>query len=68
MIPTYVIGDQGKNITCPDCGLTNWTPEDVRRPYCSHCREFHDDKEKKARPWELTFESPALGDPFFDWF
>ena len=68
MIPTYVIGASGKNITCLDCGLTSRHPEDVRRRYCRHCRQFHADKEKKAQPWELTFESPTLGagDPFFD--
>jgi hypothetical protein len=61
MIPTYVIGGYGRNITCLDCGLTSWHPEEVRQRYCHFCREFHDDKEKKARPG-----NPAQ-DPFGDW-
>ena len=62
IIPTYVIGGYGRNITCLDCGLTSWHPEDVRRRYCHFCAEFHDDKDRKAR----SVENPAL-DPFSDW-
>jgi hypothetical protein len=61
IIPTYVIGGYGRNILCLDCGLTSWHPEDVRQRYCPDCREFHADKEMKARP-----ENPAP-DPFGDW-
>ena len=68
IIPTYAIGASGKNITCLDCGLISWNPEDVRQRYCVYCREFHDDKEIKAQPRELSFESSALGNPFSDWF
>jgi hypothetical protein len=66
MIPTYVIGGYGRNITCLDCGLTSWHPEDVRERYCPVCREFHDDKEKKARTRERSAGNPAQ-DPFSDW-
>jgi hypothetical protein len=41
MIPTYVIGGYGRNITCLDCGLTSWNQNDVRERYCPVCREFH---------------------------
>ena len=64
MIPTYVIGGDGKNILCLDCGLTSWHPEDVRRRYCPVCRELHDDKEKRAS--ERSAGDPAR-DPFADW-
>jgi hypothetical protein len=66
IIPTYVIGGYGRCITCLDCGLTSWHSEDVRKRYCHFCREFHDDKEKKARPRERSGESLAQ-DPFGDW-
>jgi hypothetical protein len=62
MIPTYVIGDSGKSITCLDCGNTSWNPFDVIQCYCGTCREFHDDKEMKT-PCEPT---PAK-DLFPDW-
>jgi hypothetical protein len=62
MIPTYVIGGYGRNITCLDCGLTSWHPEDVSRRYCPVCRELHDDKEKKAS--EPSARNPR--DPFAD--
>jgi hypothetical protein len=66
MIPTYVIGGDGKNILCLDCGNTSWNPYDVSRRYCGVCREFHGDKEMKAPPSERSAESPAQ-DPFGDW-
>jgi len=66
MIPTYVIGDHGKSIICLDCGNTSWNPFDVIRRYCGYCREFHDDKELKARPRERSAESPGQ-DLFSDW-
>ena len=65
IIPTYVIGAYGKNITCLDCGNTSWNPYDVIRRYCGVCREFHDDKEMKARTHERSAESLAQ-DPFAD--
>jgi hypothetical protein len=68
MILTYVIGGDGKNILCLDCGLTSWNENDVRSRYCPVCREFHDDKEMKAGgPPELSDENPAQGDSFSDW-
>jgi hypothetical protein len=67
IIPTYVIGGHGRNITCLDSGLTSWHPEDVRRRYCHFCAEFQDDKETKARPREGSADIPAPGDPFGDW-
>jgi hypothetical protein len=66
MIPTYVIGGDGKNILCLDCGLTSWNENDVRSRYCPVCREFHDDKEMKARPPEFSAERRAQ-DLFSDW-
>jgi hypothetical protein len=66
MIPTYVIMNGGKSITCFDCGLTSWNPYDVIRRYCGVCHKFHDEKEKEARPPGLSAECPAL-DPFYDW-
>ena len=62
MIPTYVIGGYGRCITCLDCGLSSWHPEDVRQRYCHFCREFHRDKEEKAG----SAAHPAP-DPFDDW-
>ena len=67
MIPTCVIMNGGKSITCLDCGLTSWNPYDVIRRYCGVCHKFHGEDEKEAllSP-ELFAESPVL-DPFFDW-
>jgi hypothetical protein len=65
---TYIpIMNGGKTITCLDCGLTSWSENDVRERYCPVCREFHDDKEMKARPPELCAQSPAPADFFADW-
>jgi hypothetical protein len=66
IIPTYVIGAYGKSITCLDCGNASWNAFDVIRRYCGVCREFHDDKEMKARTHERSAESLAQ-DPFSDW-
>jgi hypothetical protein len=55
MIPTYVIGAYGKCITCLDCGLTSWNPNDVAERYCGGCHEFHDDKETKPLRAENRF-------------
>ena len=64
---TYIpIMNGGKTITCLDCGLTSWNENDVRERYCPVCREFHDDKEKKARTRERSAGNPAQ-DPFSDW-
>jgi hypothetical protein len=70
MIPTYVIayviGGNGKDITCLDCGLTSGNGNDSER-YSSDCHKFPDEKEKEASlSPELFAESPVL-DPFFDW-
>jgi len=45
MIPTYVIGGYGRNITCLECGRTSWHPQDIENLYCGGCHEFHADKE-----------------------
>jgi hypothetical protein len=59
--------NDGKSITCLDCGLTSWNPYDVIRRYCGVCHKFHDDKEKEASPSPNLFaESPAQ-DAFYDW-
>jgi hypothetical protein len=70
MTPTYVIanviGGNGKDITCLDCGLTRGKGNDSGR-YSSDSHESHDEKEKEASlSPELFAESPPL-DPFFDW-
>lgn len=28
------------SITCPECGMTSYHPEDVRQGYCGNCHEF----------------------------
>jgi hypothetical protein len=66
MIAAYVIMNGGKSITCFDCGLTSWNENNVREHYCPVCREFHDEKENRARPPELSPESPAQADLFAD--
>ena len=65
-IPTYVIGGYGRSITCLDCALISWHPEDVKRRYCDFCVEFHEEKKKKARNQERSAESP-VPNPFSDW-
>jgi hypothetical protein len=70
MICTYVIAisDNGRCITCLDCGLTSWNENDVRNRYCSYCREFHDDKEKESPSQfsQFSAESPAQAYFFAD--
>lgn len=34
-------------ITCPQCGMTSYHPEDVRHKYCGNCHEFHEDMPKR---------------------
>jgi hypothetical protein len=29
-----------ESITCPDCGLTSWHPEDVRYGWCANCEDY----------------------------
>lgn len=31
------------NITCPRCGRTSWSPEDVKHGYCGHCHDWTSD-------------------------
>jgi hypothetical protein len=70
MIPTYVIayviGDNGKDITYLDGGLSSANENGTKRR-SSDSQEFHDEKEKELSPSpELFAEIPVL-DPFFDW-
>lgn len=32
-----------ETITCPQCGMTSYSLNDVRERYCGNCHQFHDD-------------------------
>jgi hypothetical protein len=70
MIPTYVIahviGGNGKEITCFDCGLTSGNGNDNGR-YSSDCHKSHDEKGKEASLSPELFTESSTLDPFFDW-
>ena len=57
MIPTYMIGGDGKWIQCLDCGMISYNPNDVRERYCGNCHEFHEQKEVKAWARECATEA-----------
>jgi hypothetical protein len=40
---TYIIGSDGKWITCLRCGMTSHNSSDVRNRYCGNCHLFHID-------------------------
>lgn len=47
----YIIGKDGKSITCQKCGMTSYHPEDIINRYCDNCHIFHSpDDEKKDQP------------------
>jgi hypothetical protein len=46
MSKTYELVEEGTGIVCLVCGMVSYNREDVRRRYCSHCKVFHDDREK----------------------
>lgn len=31
---------QTPSITCPDCGLTSYNPNDIREGYCGNCSDW----------------------------
>lgn len=31
---------ESESITCPECGLTSWHPEDVRYGWCANCEDY----------------------------
>jgi hypothetical protein len=31
------------SITCPQCGMTSYHPEDILQRYCGNCHRFHDE-------------------------
>jgi len=42
---TYAIVERGRAIKCLTCGMTSWSPSDVKFRYCGNCEVFHDDAE-----------------------
>lgn len=40
----YIIGDDGKSITCKRCGRTSHNAGDVENRYCGNCHIFHEDE------------------------
>ena len=42
------------SFTCPRCGMTSFSPEDVLHGYCGACREF-------TRPEPVTWSCPGCG-------
>lgn len=59
MTQTYTISDDGKSITCLDCEMTSFSPNDVMFRYCGNCHEFHEFKELKARVHHYFDTTPA---------
>jgi protein-arginine kinase activator protein McsA len=35
-------GAMADKITCPQCGMTSYNPNDIRYRYCGNCHQFHD--------------------------
>lgn len=31
-----------RSITCPQCGLTSYNPNDIRERYCGRCHQWHE--------------------------
>lgn len=31
-----------ESITCFRCGMTSWSPDDVREKYCGNCHAYHE--------------------------
>lgn len=29
-------------ITCPQCAMTSYNPNDIREKYCGNCHQYHD--------------------------
>lgn len=39
---SYSIDEASGSITCLRCGMTSYSPSDVREKYCGNCHRFHE--------------------------
>jgi len=49
MIHTFIIGDDGKSITCRRCNMKSFSPSDIEHHWCGYCKVSHDDIWPPAR-------------------
>jgi hypothetical protein len=40
--PEYDISEDGRSITCRECGSTSHHPQDVANLYCAKCKRWHE--------------------------
>lgn len=48
-----------ESITCPECGMTSWNPNDVRESYCGNCHDWTRELPEVRRRLRAA-EDPAL--------
>lgn len=55
---SYILGNNNgqPSITCTDCGMTSYNPNDIKHKYCGNCHKWHDDTTERQQGLEETIE------------
>jgi hypothetical protein len=55
------------SITCPDCGMTSYSPGDIERGYCGNCHDFTSERGFAAKPDDEPFRDAGEARAYMEW-